>query len=131
MMTDSTSDLITRIRNALMMQHAQVTIPYSRLKESVLKILQQEGYIQNIEILGEGVRKMLVVGLKYAADGSPVITSLRKVSKPSRRVYRGTSDIKAFRRGLGLKIITTSKGLLSDGQARKQKVGGEVLIEVW
>lgn len=131
MMTDTTSDLLTRMRNALLMKHQQVTIPYSRFKESILKILQEEGYIDHFEVLGKEVRKMLVVDLKYDGEGNPTMTNLCRVSKPSRRIYQAYSDLKKVRHGLGLRILTTSKGVMSDHQARKQKVGGEILIEVW
>ena len=119
------------MRNALMMRHEQVNVPHSRLKEGVLKILKQEGFINGYEVLGEKTKKMLVVQLKYTSDGKAVITTLRKISKPGRRSFSGYENFKSYREGMGLKILTTSKGLLSDHEARKQKVGGEILVEVW
>lgn len=131
MLTDPISDMLTRVRNALMMRHAQVPVPYSRLKEAVVKILKQEGFIHGYEVLGEKTKKMLVIELKYASDGKSVITTLRKISKPGRRFFAGYENFKSYREGMGLKILTTSKGILSDHEALKQKVGGEILIEVW
>jgi len=131
MLTDPIADMLTRMRNALMMRHEQVNVPHSRLKEGVLKILKQEGFINGYEVLGEKTKKMLVVQLKYTSDGKAVITTLRKISKPGRRSFSGYENFKSYREGMGLKILTTSKGLLSDHEARKQKVGGEILVEVW
>ncbi|MDO8526207.1 MAG: 30S ribosomal protein S8 [Deltaproteobacteria bacterium] len=131
MLTDPIADMLTRMRNAIMMHHEQVSIPYSRLKEAVLKVFKQEGYIRDISVVGEKQKKALVVALKYSAEGQAVITTIRKLSKPGRRIFSGYEDLKAFRQGLGLKIVTTSKGVLSDNEARKQKLGGEVLVEVW
>ncbi|MBI4125190.1 MAG: 30S ribosomal protein S8 [Deltaproteobacteria bacterium] len=131
MMTDPLSDLLTRIRNALMMRHEQVTIPHSKLKESVGKILSAEGYISGLEVVGKGTQKALVLQLKYLPDGAGAITNLSRVSRLSRRVYLSYKDLKPFRGGLGTQILSTSKGILTDGEARKQKVGGEILLELW
>lgn len=131
MMTDPLSDMLTRIRNALMMKHSQVTIPYSKLKEAVLKVVEDCGFVKGYEVLSEGIRKQLVVQLKYSESGQGTIAALRKVSKPSRKIFSGYEDLKPYRRGLGVQILSTSKGILSDEEARKQKVGGEVLMEIW
>lgn len=131
MMTDNLADMLTRIRNALMMQHKEVRIPYSRLKESILKIFTQEGYIRGVEVSGEKVKKTLTVSLKYGPDGKSVISTLQRVSRPSRRVFSGHEDLESFRKGLGVRVLTTSKGILSDFEARRQKIGGEILMEIW
>lgn len=130
MMTDTLSDMLTRIRNALRMKHEQVTVPHSRLKEAVARILSKGGYLGSLEVLGEGTRKTLVLQLKYLPDGTSAITRVNRVSKPSRRVYLGYPDLKGYRGGVGIQILSTSKGILSDGEARGKKVGGEILLEV-
>ena len=131
MLTDPLADLLTRIRNANLMRHEQVTIPYSKLKEAVVKILVQEAFVRSYEVVGEKTKKSLAVSLKYSASGEPTITMLRKMSRPGRRLFSGCEEMKPYRDGMGLKIISTSKGVLSDNEARKLKVGGEILVEVW
>lgn len=131
MMTDPIADMLTRIRNALMMKHEQVTIPYSKLKEAVLKILAESGFLKGYEVLGESIRKQLAVQLKYDGEGKGVIADLQRVSKPSRRIFSAYEDLKPYRRGFGVQILSTSKGVLSDEEARRQKVGGEILMEIW
>lgn len=131
MMTDPIADMLTRIRNAIQMRHAQVTIPHSRLKESILRILKQEGFVADFEVVGEKKAKSLVVVLRYTEEGEPAITTLRRLSKPGRRIYSACDDMKPFRGGLGLRVVTTSRGVLSDQEARKKKLGGEILLEVW
>lgn len=131
MMTDPIADMLTRIRNALLMKHEQVTVPYSRMKEAVLKIIAETGFIKGYEVLGESIRKQLVVQLKYAGDGKGVIANLKRVSKPSRRIFSTYEDLKPYRRGFGVQILSTSRGVLSDEDARRQKVGGEIIMEIW
>ncbi|OGQ47973.1 MAG: 30S ribosomal protein S8 [Deltaproteobacteria bacterium RIFCSPLOWO2_02_FULL_46_8] len=131
MMTDPLADMLTRIRNAIMMRHEQVTMPHSRFKESVLKVLKKEGFVVDFETVGSGTKKALVVALKYATDGTAAITNIRKVSKPGRRFFGGYQELKPFRGGLGVRILTTSKGVVSEAEARNQKLGGEILVEVW
>lgn len=131
MMTDPIADMLTRIRNALLMKHEQVTVPYSRMKEAVLKIIAETGFIKGYEVLGESIRKQLVVQLKYAGDGKGVIANLKRVSKPSRRIFSAYEDLKPYRRGFGVQILSTSRGVLSDEEARRQKVGGEIIMEIW
>ena len=130
-MTDNIADMLTRIRNALMMHHEQVTVPYSKQKEAVAKILQKEGFLRGVEVLGEKTKKSLVVALKYLPDGTPTISDLKRVSKQSRRVYCGYEDLTELRSGMGVRILTTSKGLMSDQEAKEKKMGGEILLEVW
>lgn len=131
MMTDPIADLLTRIRNALMMHHEQVAAPYSRFREAVLKILKQEGFIRDYEIVGEKHKKMAAIHLKYAATGQPAIGALRRVSKPGRRVFIGYDSLKPLRHGMGVRLLSTSKGVMSDHEAIRQKLGGEILLEVW
>ena len=131
MLTDPIADMLTRIRTAIGVRHPQVILPYSTLKESVLKVFQQEGLIDGFEILGEKQKKVLVVQLKYMDEGKSTISTLRKVSKPGRRVFCGVENLQPFRSGLGVRVVSTSKGVMSDNEARKQKIGGEVLVEAW
>lgn len=131
MMTDPIADLLTRVRNALMMRHKDVVAPYSKLKEKIVKILKDEGFIKDFETIGQKTKRVLMIHLKYSAEGDPAIIGLKRVSIPSRRVYKGYEDLKGFRNGLGVTILTTSKGILSDKLAHKQKLGGEVLVEIW
>lgn len=130
-MTDPIADLLTRIKNALRMHHEQVAIPHSKLKEAVLRILKQEGFIHGHDSVGEGIQKSLVVQLKYLSNGAPAITTLKRLSHLSRRVFAGYKELKPLRSGFGLRILSTPKGVLSDTEARDKKLGGEILIEVW
>ncbi len=130
-MTDPIADLLTRIRNANRASLATTTIPYSRLKEEVVRVLKEEGFIRGYDTLGEGTRKNLVVTLKYKADGERVFDTLARVSKPGHRVYVGYKNIKAIRQGLGVAILSTPKGVITDTAAKKMKLGGEWLCSVW
>jgi len=130
-MTDPIADLLVRIRNAQAAKHDRLDVPASRVKLEVCKILQQEGYIKGAKVVEEKPRDLIRIFLNYAKDGDPTISVLRRVSTPGRRVYRGAEQIKPVLNGMGIGIISTSKGLLTDRQARDQRVGGEVLCEVW
>lgn len=130
-MSDPIADLLTRIRNALHAGYPAVEIPASRLKEDICKVLEQEGYIAGYEREEDGKQGVLRVKLKYMGDRTPVITGIRRVSKPSLRIYSGSREMKLVRSGLGISIITTSKGVMTGKQARADKLGGEVLCEVW
>lgn len=129
--TDPIADLLTRIRNAGHAGIEVVTIPHSGLKEQVARLIHSEGYLLAVDVAGEGARKVLQVTLKYTADRRPVLSGAVRVSKPGRRVYVGYADIAKVRNGLGVAIVTTPKGVLSDAAARREKVGGEVMCEVW
>ena len=131
MMTDPIADLLTRLRNAQTVKHPLVTIPYSKMKEAILKILRQEGFVTDFETVGEGIRKQLAVTLKYTDQGSGVIETMLRVSRPGRRVYLGSDAMKPVRNGLGLAIVSTSKGVMTDQKARSQKLGGEILLNIW
>jgi small subunit ribosomal protein S8 len=130
-MTDPIADLLSRIRNAQIAKHDRLDVPISRLKVEVVKLLKDEGFIKNFrEIEGAPVGTLRIF-LRYSAEGVPAISHLQKVSKPGRRVYRKADEIQPVRNGLGIGIVSTSQGLLTDGQARERRVGGELLCQVW
>ena len=131
MMTDPVADMLTRIRNANQALKETVSMPSSKLKEEVARILAAEGYIVGYEVTATGSKKTLEVGLKYAADRRRVISGLRRISRPGLRVYAGAAKLPRTQGGLGVTIISTSQGLLSDSDARRRKLGGEILCEVW
>ncbi|MDY7094088.1 MAG: 30S ribosomal protein S8 [Acidobacteriota bacterium] len=130
-MTDPIADLLTRIRNAHMAKHDRLDVPTSRIKVEICKLLKQEGYIRNFRLLEGSPVGVLRIFLRYDQHGTPAITYLGRVSKPGRRVYRGADSIRPVRNGLGLGIVSTSQGLLSDSEARARSLGGEVLCEIW
>jgi len=130
-MTDPIADMLTRIRNALMAKHEQVEMPSSKIKLEIARILKAEGYIKNFKVIQEGRKEYLRIFLKYDEEKRPAIAGLERVSKPGRRVYVGVEDIPSVRRGLGIAILSTSKGVLTDQQARKMRIGGEVICKVW
>ena len=130
-MTDPISDLLTRIRNAQLAKHDRLDVPASKLKLEVVKLLKEEGFVKNFrEVEGSPVGKLRIF-LRYSAEGVPAISHLERISKPGRRVYRGAAEIQPIRNGLGIGIVSTSQGLLTDTQARDRRVGGELLCEVW
>lgn len=130
-MTDPIADLLSRIRNAQIAKHDRLDVPASKLKLEVVKLLKEEGFIKNFrEIEGVPVGSLRIF-LRYSAEGVPAISYLQRVSKPGRRVYRKADEIQPVRNGLGVGIVSTSQGLLTDGQARERKVGGEILCELW
>lgn len=129
-MQDPIADMLTRIRNAQMARKNQVVIPYSKQKEHVIKVILAEGYIADYEITGEGTAKQITVSLKYF-DNSPVITAIKRISRPGLRIYKNCQDLPKVVGGLGVAIISTSKGVMSDKAARYAKVGGEVLCYIW
>jgi len=130
-MTDPISDLLTRIRNAAAVRHDRADVPASKMKLEIAKILKQEGYIRTFKMIEEGPQGTLRIYLKYADDGEPVIHGIRRVSKPGLRIYRGAQDLPKVRSGLGVAVISTNRGVVTDEQARSLQVGGEVLCEVW
>ncbi len=131
-MTDPIADLLTRIRNAHTAKHDRLDSPTSSLKLEICKILKEQGFINDFETTGdEPNRAALRVFLRYANDGEPAIQHLQRVSRPGRRVYRGAGELRPVLNGLGVAIVSTSKGLMTDQQARDQRVGGEVICEVW
>jgi small subunit ribosomal protein S8 len=130
-MTDPIADLLTRIRNAHRAKHDRLDVPASKVKLEVCRILKQEGYIKNVTVVEDKPSDLLRIILSYSKEGAPVISRMRKISTPGRRVYRGADAIKPVLNGLGIGIVSTSKGLMTDRQAREQRVGGEILCEVW
>ncbi|HXO21835.1 MAG TPA: 30S ribosomal protein S8 [Thermoanaerobaculia bacterium] len=130
-MTDPISDLLTRIRNAHLAKHDRLDVPSSKLKLEVCKLLKDEGFIKNFRHVEGPFTGTLRIFLRYSPEGAPAINSLTRISKPGRRVYRGAREIQPVRNGLGVAIVSTSKGLLSDAQARERGIGGELLCEIW
>lgn len=130
MLSDPIADMLTRIRNAAKAGHLETVIPSSKMKTAVAEVLKSEGYITDYSVEDANPGKNLTVTLKYAADG-PVIEGSKRVSKPSCRIYCGASEIPRVRGGLGIAIISTSTGIMSDRVARKANVGGEILCQVW
>ena len=128
-MTDPIADMLTRIRNAQMVEHAVVTMPSSKVKLSIAKVLKDEGYIDDFKVSGDGVKPVLEIALKYYA-GRPVIERIERVSSPGLRVYKGKGDIPRVMNGLGIAIVSTSRGVMTDRKARATGVGGEVLCIV-
>jgi small subunit ribosomal protein S8 len=132
MQTDPIADFLTRIRNAAAAKHQRVDVPASRLKADIARILKEEGYISTFKMVDENkTRKVLRVFLKYTPDRRSVITGIKRISKPGARRYLGFTDIRPVVGGLGINILTTPKGLMSGRNARKSKLGGEILCEVW
>ena len=131
MVTDPISDLVVRLQNGLRRRHETVTVPASRLKREILRILQNEGYIQGVQSEVEEGHPVLKVQLRYMAEGQPMLTGMQRVSKPGRRVYVGIKDIPRIKSGIGVAILSTSKGVLTDQESRRAGLGGEVLCSVW
>ena len=131
MNTDPIADMLTRIRNANIAKHSDVQIPVSNLKLELAKLLKSEGYIENFDVVEGEKFKMIKVTLKYDEVGQPVISNLRRVSRPGLRDYRKSKNLPKVMDGMGIAIISTSKGLLTDRRAKKEHVGGEVLCYVW
>lgn len=130
---DPIADMLTRIRNACMARHSQAAMPGSKVREAIAKILKEEGFIQDYEVLPGKIGSTLLIHLKYTRERHPrsVITDLERVSKPGRRAYHQKGDIPWVRSGLGISIVSTSKGVMTGRQARRLGVGGEVLCNVW
>jgi small subunit ribosomal protein S8 len=131
LVTDPIADMLTRIRNALVAKHDIVVIPASNMKKAIAKILVQEGYIKNFDVLRDGPQGSIRVALKYSQEKKPVITGLKRISRPGLRVYTGVEEIPKVLGGLGVAILSTPKGVMTDKEARKKAVGGEVLAYIW
>jgi small subunit ribosomal protein S8 len=131
MTTDPIADLLIRLANGARRRHETVHVPASRLKRQMLDILRREGYILGVEDVSKDGHPAFKVELRYVNEDQPMITGTRRISKPGRRVYVGTSDIPKVRNGIGLAIISTSKGLMTDSESRRAGMGGEVLCSVW
>jgi small subunit ribosomal protein S8 len=131
MMTDPIADMLTRVRNAAAVGHKTVVLPSSKMKESLAEILVSEGYIDRYEVKEAGAGKQLTLVMRYGDRRNPAITGLTRVSKPGHRIYRGASDIPRVQGGLGVAVVSTSQGLLPDREARRRRLGGEIVCEVW
>jgi len=129
--TDTIADMLTRIRNANAMRYTEVSVPASKLKEELARILKEEGFIEDYKIVDKDVQGNIVLTLKYGKNKERVITGLKRISKPGLRVYVKSDEVPKVLNGLGIAIISTSKGIMTDKQARKQNLGGEVLAYIW
>lgn len=129
--TDPIADMLTRIRNANNSRHTTVDIPASNMKKAIAKILLDEGYVKNVEYIDDSTQGIIRVTLKYAENKQKVLTGLKRVSKPGLRIYASKEELPRVLKGLGIAIISTSKGIMTDKEARRQNVGGEVLAFIW
>ena len=130
-MTDPIADMLTRIRNANMVKHETVDVPASNMKKELSRILLEEGFIRGYDVIEDGKQGIIRIQLKYGQTGERVISGLKRISKPGMRVYADKHEVPRVLNGLGISIISTSKGILTDKQARKENVGGEVICYVW
>ncbi|HAG81178.1 MAG TPA: 30S ribosomal protein S8 [Cyanobacteria bacterium UBA11162] len=129
---DTIADMLTRIRNACLVRHQTTNVPSTKMTRSIAQVLKEEGFIADFEEAGEGVKKYLVVSLKYKGKNrQPIITAMKRVSKPGLRVYKNRKELPRVLGGIGIAIISTSSGIMTDREARRQGVGGEVLCYVW
>ncbi len=130
-MTDPIADMLARIRNASTAMHDEVFIPSSKIKQSIAQILADEGFVDSFDVVEDNGHAMIRIRLRYTDERERAISGIRRVSKPGRRVYRGATDLPRVLGGMGVAIISTSQGVMTDKQARRQRVGGEVLAYVW
>ena len=130
-MTDPIADMLTRVRNANMVKHETVDVPASNMKKEIARILLEEGFIRGYDVIEDGKQGIIRIQLKYGQSGERVISGLKRISKPGMRVYAAKDEVPKVLNGLGISIISTSKGILTDKQARKEGVGGEVICYVW
>ena len=128
---DPIADMLTSIRNAQVLHKEALDIPFSNLKYEIAKVMERAGFLDKIEKEGRKVKRTIRVSLKYGEDKSPAISGLKRVSKPGQRIYKSFKDIKPVKSGFGIAVISTSKGLMTNKEARKQRLGGEVICEVW
>ena len=130
-MTDPIADLLTRIRNALIARHDRVDVPASKIKVAIVRILKDEGFIKNFKVSKDNKQGMIRVFLKYSDRNTPVINGLERISKPGRRVYQKSADILPVLSGLGVAVVSTSTGVMTDKEARRQNIGGEMICQIW
>ena len=130
-MTDPIADLLTRIRNGLHARKEQIDVPWSRVKQSLTEVIASEGFLRECTVVEQDGRRAVRIWLKYDERNRPVITGIKRISRPSLRVYRGSKEIPTIRGGLGTNILSTPQGILTDREARKRNVGGEVMCTVW
>ncbi len=129
--TDPIADLLTRVRNANNARHETVEVPASKIKMAIAKILLDEGYVKDVELVEDGVQGKIVITLKYGAGKTRILQGLKRISKPGLRIYSGCADMPKVMKGMGTVIVSTSKGVMTDKEARKLNVGGEVLAFIW
>jgi small subunit ribosomal protein S8 len=130
-MTDPIADLLTRIRNALIARHDRVDVPASKIKVAIVRILKDEGFVKNFKVSKDNKQGMIRIFLKYSERNVPVISGLSRISTPGRRVYQGAADIEPVLSGLGVAVVSTSSGVMTDKEARRRNVGGEMICRVW
>ena len=130
-MTDPIADMLTRMRNALAAKHQKVDVPASKLKAEIARILKEEGFITSYKLIGEGARANIRIMLKYGADGEHIISKIERISRPGCRVYKGSDELIKVLGGMGVNILSTSRGIMTDRQARREKVGGEILCRIY
>lgn len=131
MMTDPIADMLTRIRNGVAVGHTEVVMPSSKQKEAIARILAAEGFIDRYDVKAAGAGARLTLALRYGDRRAPAIQGVKRISKPGHRIYRGSKDLKRVQGGLGVAIVSTSQGLLPDREARRRRLGGEIVCEVW
>jgi small subunit ribosomal protein S8 len=130
-MTDPIAELLTRIRNAMHARYNELEVSYSRLREAICRVLLAEGFLEGVEVEDEGYKRKLKLKIRYSPSREPVIRGLQRVSRPSLRVYAGTRSIPRASGGMGINIVSTPLGVMTDREARRRRVGGEVLLKVW
>ncbi len=130
-MTDPIADMLSRIRNASSARHDEVAIPASKIKESIARILVEEGFVDGFHVHADGTHPVITIRLRYSDDREGAISGIRRISKPGRRVYRGARELPRVLGGLGVAIVSTSQGVMTDKQARRARLGGEILAYVW
>jgi small subunit ribosomal protein S8 len=131
MMTDPIGDMLIRLKNALMARHKSVIVPASKMKLEIARILKEEGYIEDYKYIKEETQPKIEIILKYDENKRPIIAGVKRVSKPGRRIYKGYRDLPKVLDGFGIAIVSTSQGIMTDHEAKKRKVGGEVICEIW
>lgn len=131
MMTDPIADMLTRIRNAVRVEAPSVDVPFSKHKHEICKVLVEEGYLVQFEVIEAKPQNKLRLQLRYGPDGEKAIQSIKRISKPGKRVYRGSADLRPVLNGMGITVLSTSHGVVSDRKARAQKLGGEVICEIY
>ena len=130
-LTDPIADMLTRIRNAQRVGHPAITLPASKLKQKVADVLATEGFVQGVELKDDGLQGELTITLKYGQEKAPAINEIKRISRPGKRVYVGVREVPRVKNGLGIAVLSTSKGVMVDREARTQRLGGELLCTVW
>lgn len=130
-MTDPIADMITRIRNAQMVKKQTIKVPFSKFKMEILKVLKRNGYIEDFTKIGREPKRMIEITLSYDENNIPKITEIKKISKPSQRVYKKFKEIFPAKKGFGIYVVSTSQGVMTDKEAKAKKLGGEIILEVW